>query len=119
MYNNHTVFGSVNRDVQFEQSGLVGVTGGIEISLENYSDSRFLLLLLPLPLNAQTDKGLKLWSPAMEQKISLVPAQSHNSTLLKVRMSKIGYILGRNGKTLGAHVIVSVFCFWELWELSF
>ena len=132
MYNLNRVVGGI--EISVENTSRTSVTGGIEISLENYSDSRFLLLL---PLSAQTDKGLKLWFPAREQKISLVPAEPHNPALLqgslgiienpallKGRMSKIGYNLHSWQKWLNSQCTrdslrVLNCCFWELWELSY
>ena len=65
----------------------IAVTGsGIEISLENYSNSRFLLLELPLCYSDRQRTLLKLWFPTMEQKIFLVPgsdSQAPQSCLLK------------------------------------
>ena len=68
----------------------IAVTGsGIEISLENYSNSRFLLLELPLCYSDRQRTLLKLWFPTMEQKIFLVPgsdSQAPQSCLLKLKI---------------------------------
>ena len=62
------------------------VAGSIEISLENYSHSRF--LELP-PLSAQPDKGLKLWFPAMEQKIFWFQRSPPILALLNVKTQRL------------------------------